>query len=152
MRPYTSDVDDVVIDDWPVDRIGANPSAMFPLGMPQLEPIPGSKGDWVLIQDWQCVLDGVTYTVPNGFVTDGASIPALFWTCVGQPFDPDYLCAALLHDFLWRQCKTWKDRTRANQAFGRVLHDQGAASCWDRFCLRTGVWLGKFGNALAFWR
>lgn len=146
------DVDDAPREDWPVDRIGANPSAMFPLGMPQLEPIPGSKGLWVLTQDWKCVLDGVTYFLPNGFVTDGASIPALFWTCVGHPFDPNTICAALLHDFLWRQCKTWRQRTRANDAFRKVLQRQGAAGCWSRFSLTTGVWFGKLGNALAFWR
>jgi len=146
------DVDDAPIEGWPVDRIGSNPSAMFPLGMPQLEPIPGSKGWWVLTQDWKVVLDDSTYVIFNGFVTDGASIPAAFWLLVGHPFDPDYMCAALLHDFLWRQCENWQDRTRANDKFRLVLEKQGTASCWDRFSLTTGVWFGKLGNALAFWR
>jgi len=146
------DVDDALIEDWPVDRIGSNPSPMLPLGMPQLEPIPGSDGLWVLVQPWVCVVDGVTYSLSNGFVTDGASIPSLFWICVGHPFDPNFIFAALLHDFLWGQCKTWADRTKANSVFDRVLELQGTASRWGRFSLTTGVWFGKLGNALAFWR
>jgi hypothetical protein len=147
-----SDIEDITIDGWPVPKLGSNPSPMFPWGMPQLEPMPGSDGLWILIEDWKCVVDGVTYYIEKGFVTDGASIPAAFWTLVGHPFDPDYVCAALLHDYLWRKCKTWKDRTFANDKFRRVLKRQGTASCWDRFSLATGVWFGKLGNALAVWR
>ncbi len=147
-----SDVDDNPVEDWPQPHLGTNPSPMFPLGMPQLEPIPGSRGLWILKQDWACVVDGVCYCIPAGFITDGASIPTAFWVLVGHPFDPDYMCAALLHDFLWRQCKNWSDRTLANARFRWVLEKQGTASCWDRFSLTTGVWFGKLGNALAFWK
>jgi hypothetical protein len=114
--------------------------------------MPGSDGLYVLIEDWKCVLDGIAYYIHAGFVTDGASIPALFWLAVGHPFDPNYICAALLHDYLWRQCKTWADRTNANHEFRRLLQVQGTASAWDTFSLTTGVWFGKLGNALAFWR
>jgi hypothetical protein len=145
-----SDPDDIVIENWPTPKLGRNPSPMFPLGMPQLEPMPGSNGLWILTEDWQCVIDGWNYYIAKGFITDGASIPAAFWILVGHPFDPDYVCAALLHDFLWRQCKTWSERTFANSLFRKVLASQGTASRWDRFSLTTGVWFGKLGNALAF--
>ena len=43
----------------------------------------------------------ITYTVPIGFVTDGASIPKLFWSLVGSPFTGLYRRAALIHDYLY---------------------------------------------------
>jgi hypothetical protein len=146
------DVDDAPIEGWPTDRQGSNPSVRFPLGMPQLEPVPGTKF-WVVTETF-AYRDrrGKLHIVPNGFVTDGASIPALFWMSVGHPFDPDFICAALIHDEKWGRCKTWRDRTKANDLFREILEEQGKASCWGKFSLSTGVWFGKLGNALAFWR
>lgn len=42
---------------------------------------------------------GLTVTVPQGYLTDLASIPRPFWWLL-QPFDPQYAAAAVLHDFL----------------------------------------------------
>lgn len=38
-------------------------------------------------------------TVPAGFETDGASIPALFWPLLGHPYSGSTLRAATLHDW-----------------------------------------------------
>lgn len=38
-------------------------------------------------------------TVPLGFITDGASIPRIFWSLL-SPFGP-YFPAAIVHDFLY---------------------------------------------------
>ena len=38
------------------------------------------------------------YTVPQGFVTDGASIPRLLWRIIGSPYQPQFLRAAIIHD------------------------------------------------------
>lgn len=38
--------------------------------------------------------------VPEGFITDGASIPRFLWVFVGHPF-AEYAQAAVLHDFLY---------------------------------------------------
>ena len=43
-----------------------------------------------------------TILVPEGFVTDGASIPRIFWRLIGSPFQPRYMRAALVHDFLYK--------------------------------------------------
>jgi len=37
--------------------------------------------------------------VPAGFRTDGASIPRVFWSTTGSPFNPDFSAASLIHDF-----------------------------------------------------
>ena len=52
------------------------------------------------------VLDAMTYTdpdgrqwkVPEGFVTDGASIPPELWSLIGSPFTGEYRVAAVFHD------------------------------------------------------
>ena len=147
-----SDVDDAPIEDWPAVHPRSATSALFPLGLPRLEPIPGTD-DYQLTEDFAVVTaDGERDDIPAGFVTDGASIPALFWALVGNPFDPDYIAEAIVHDHRWRKAKTWRQRTAANARFRKVLREHKAASSWDRFALATGVWFGKLGNALAFWR
>lgn len=37
--------------------------------------------------------------IPKGFVSDGATIPRVFWWFV-PPFKPQYLPAVIVHDFL----------------------------------------------------
>lgn len=43
--------------------------------------------------------DGVDWTAPASYVSDGASIPWGLWTFVGGPFDGPYRDAAILHDY-----------------------------------------------------
>ena len=41
-------------------------------------------------------------TVPEGFVSDGASIHKLFWTITTSPFHPKIIRGAFIHDYLYR--------------------------------------------------
>lgn len=43
---------------------------------------------------------GQTFTIPKGFITDGASTPRIFWSVFGGPFCPKNLEASVQHDFL----------------------------------------------------
>ena len=149
-----SDVDDAPVDGWPEILPQSKPDAMFPYGLPQIIPVPGSRHKlWEFTADFAYVdAAGCWHVIEKGFRFDGASIPAAFWLLVGHPFDPDYVCAAAIHDLKWGSARNWADRTRANHLFREILERQGTASCWDRFSLTTGVWFGKLGNALAFWR
>ncbi len=52
---------------------------------------------YVLARDW---VSG-RHTVPNGFQTDGASIPRPLWFLIGSPFAPESIQAAVLHDYLY---------------------------------------------------
>ena len=50
-----------------------------------------------------------TIEVPVGFISDGASIPRIFWTIIGSPWSGKYAKAAVIHDFLYvRQFYTRK--------------------------------------------
>ena len=42
---------------------------------------------------------GKVWKVPEGYVSDGASIPRVLWSAVGGPLDGAYRDAALIHDF-----------------------------------------------------
>lgn len=53
--------------------------------------------------------NGVEWSVPEGFVSDGASIPWELWPFIGGPFDGPYRDAAVLHDYYCEQrTRTWE--------------------------------------------
>tara|TARA_Y100000592_G_C5424396_1_gene294927 strand:+ start:781 stop:1161 length:381 start_codon:yes stop_codon:yes gene_type:complete len=59
------------------------------------------------------------YTIPKGYKWDGATIPQIFWSLVGSPFQPKFMKASLVHDFLYYR----KDITAKcnDQTFRKVL-------------------------------
>jgi len=65
---------------------------------------PSGNYNYKVVQDY--VFDspilGQTFTIPEGFITDGASIPRVFWGVFGGPFCPKNLEASVQHDFLIR--------------------------------------------------
>ena len=66
--------------------------------------LPRSQRTWKLLERLRYVDSrGQEYWVPREFTTDGASIPWFFWRVVGHPMELDYVAAAVVHDFLWRQ-------------------------------------------------
>lgn len=62
-------------------------------------------------------------TVPVGYVSDGASIPRLFWRAVGHPFSPLFVRPALVHDI---RCEfrvgSWQD---THDQFRETLRAEG---------------------------
>lgn len=59
--------------------------------------------------------NGDIVLVPVGFVTDGASIPKIFWSIIGSPFTGKYKKPALIHDYLYATHLT--SRKRADSIF-----------------------------------
>lgn len=58
-------------------------------------------GALALAADWRILYRGEWYMIPQGFLTDGASIPVwLRWLC-GSPFAMPRFYAALVHDYLY---------------------------------------------------
>ncbi|AHK11759.1 hypothetical protein S144_45 [Shewanella sp. phage 1/44] len=41
-----------------------------------------------------------TVIIPTGFLTDGASIPKIAWSLIGTPFEPRFITAAIVHDYM----------------------------------------------------
>ncbi len=53
---------------------------------------------------------GVQWDVPEGFLSDGASIPEQLWAVVGGPYSGPYRDAAVIHDyFCYTKQRKWED-------------------------------------------
>lgn len=92
------------------------------------------KGRIRLVTPLFVTVDDDTVIVPDGFVTDGASVPALFWPVVSHPLAPSSLRAAILHDFQYRTASV--TRKDADDTFYRALRADGCA--WLR---AKAMWL-----------
>ncbi len=65
--------------------------------------------------------------VPKGYAFDGASIPRMFWTLVGQPTDGLSLRAACIHDWMCDQAETYAMRRLGDTLFLHVMEDSGVS-------------------------
>jgi hypothetical protein len=59
------------------------------------------NGFWKLQDDFSYEDDSIQVTVKSDFITDGASIPKLFWSVAGNPLENDLLKPAIIHDGLY---------------------------------------------------
>jgi hypothetical protein len=59
------------------------------------------NGFWKLQDNFSYEDDYIQITVKSDFITDGASIPKLFWSVVGNPLSNDLLKPAIIHDGLY---------------------------------------------------
>jgi len=67
-----------------------------------------------------------TVTIPTGFITDGASIPKVFWSIL-YPFGP-YFPAALVHDYLYSKASNQffhVSRETADKIFKEAMFNIG---------------------------
>lgn len=69
--------------------------------MPKVEPMLDGGECWVLVEDFHVLVDGMMFTVPAGFKTDGASIPRFLWRLCGHPLETRRFPIAVLHDWLY---------------------------------------------------
>jgi hypothetical protein len=67
----------------------------------KLSASPSAYGNYLeLNRDYDFYLLENVITIPKGFTWDGATIPKIFWRLIGTPFDPKFLTASLIHDYL----------------------------------------------------
>ena len=60
-----------------------------------------NETEWTLKEDVSFTNEHFKIFVKSGFITDGASIPKLFWSIVGSPLEADLLLPAIIHDGLY---------------------------------------------------
>ncbi|MFA5949366.1 MAG: DUF1353 domain-containing protein [Hyphomicrobium sp.] len=65
---------------------------------------------------------GRSWRVPRGVLVDGASIPSIFWSFIGGPFEGKYRNASIIHDYF---CEV---RTRKWEEVHRVFFEGMLAS------------------------
>ena len=73
---------------------------MYP-ELPLLVPIDDTLELWTVAEDWHCSYNDHKYTVPSGFITDGASIPTWLVPLCGSSMEIPRVYAAVLHDYLY---------------------------------------------------
>lgn len=95
-------------------------------------------------------------TVPEGFESDGASIPAPFWWITGPPIRDKHLVPAIVHDYLCDSARDHSERLIADAVFRKLLADHGV-SRWKQLVFWLAVyfhgrflWLPKLLILLAF--
>jgi hypothetical protein len=91
---------------------------------PICRPYLNKKDCIQLVDDWCFFIDGKQYWIPQDYYYDGASIPRLFWSLIGSPFEPDFWGPALLHDFGY-----------FTHIFNRAFFDE----CLFQLLIRCGV-------------
>lgn len=82
-------------------------------------------------------ISGYSLTIPKDFLSDGASVPRLFWRLI--PKYGSWLRGAIVHDYLYRTGILTKDQSDA------VLWELAAADgtpWWQCFVIEAGLWLG----------
>lgn len=83
----------------------------------------GSSRLFQLAEDFRYVSSYGTITVPKDFITDGASIPKMFWSILG-PFG-DYFEAAVIHDFLYSPSNVKFPRNMSDIIFKEGMYNVG---------------------------
>jgi hypothetical protein len=83
--------------------------------------------------------NGVAWNVPEGFISDGASIPEWLWLVLGGPFSGPYRDAAVIHDYYCSQkSRKWED---VHKVFLEAALNRGTAEDLAK-TLYAGVLLG----------
>ncbi len=85
--------------------------------------------------------------VPKDFLTDGASIPKVFWSIFGGPLSGRYIKSAIVHDYLCvLNNQDLYSRERADKIFEWAMAEEGAT-----LPKRKAMWLGARLGALGKW-
>jgi hypothetical protein len=89
----------------------------------------GDSATWLVSSKFSYIADdGCRITVLPGALTDGASIPRLFWRVIGPPMrNPKITAAALIHDQLYKTCGMALriTRKRCDEVFREALRSAG---------------------------
>lgn len=89
------------------------------LDVPKIQPYTAPDEDselWELLADFHSMVECFPFTVPAGFVTDGASIPRFLWRICGHPMSTKRFPAAVLHDWLYYEVNSFT-REEADQVY-----------------------------------
>lgn len=91
---------------------------------PTLRPKPRAE-KYELVRDYSQELNGISVTVPRGFVYDGATIPPVFWITAYTPFNPMVMGPALIHDWIYYNHQV--DRRTADKMLRDLLAINGVS-------------------------
>ena len=65
-------------------------------------------------------------SIPEGFLSDGASVPRLFWRLLSPPIDPVTIAPSLIHDYLYiNGSRMGLTRAEVDSWYAYALHENG---------------------------
>jgi hypothetical protein len=76
--------------------------------------------------------------VPEGFISDGASIPKWIWPILGPPIGSKHLIPSIIHDYLCEQATCYSERVLGDAVFFKLLRDFDIPR-WKRTLMYIGV-------------
>lgn len=82
------------------------------------------------LEDISFYIDDKKYVVPAGFISDGASIPSIFWGFISPCIDARTLLPAVIHDYLYSVHIV--DRLTADRIFLEYLM-KNDFPCWKSY-------------------
>lgn len=97
-----------------------------------------------LTQDFRVVLDGILIIVPEGYVTDGSSIPRFLWF-VFNPWVTEARRASCVHDFMYSHLYKSFTKKFADEAFKSMMLHDGASKRVANTFYRAVRLFGKGG-------
>jgi len=80
---------------------------------------------WQLLEDFKIQIDDMVVVVPAGFLTNGASVPRMFWWLC-PPLAGPFGDAAVVHDYMYFKNSKWSDRKQADQFLYQIGRTHGA--------------------------
>lgn len=113
------------------------------LDLPKIQPSAEDGECWVLVEDFHVLVDGMMFTVPAGFKTDGASIPRFLWRLCGHPLETRRFPIAVLHDWLYEV-----DQGLTRQQVDEIYRDGLVSLGFSKFAANTEYYaLRLFGGS-----
>ncbi len=80
---------------------------------------------WKVLTPFSWPIGDDIVEVPENFISDGASIPRLFWVIIGPPMGGLYDQSAVFHDYLYNQ--ELYTRRRADREFLISMRSEGVS-------------------------
>ena len=107
-----------------------------------------ARGDILTLKEELVILwRGKVLVVPEGFESDGASVPRFLWASVSPRIDPRTLRGAVVHDFIYRNHPDGWIRKEADELFYDLIREEGLS--WGK--AQKAYWgVRLFGGAA--WR
>jgi hypothetical protein len=102
--------------------------------------INGSRIDQLICR-FRYVSSYGTIEVPVGALSDGASIPKIFWPILG-PYGP-YFRSAVVHDFLYSDLNDEFTRAESDLIFKEAMFNEGIGWCQRETIYRAVRLFGK---------
>lgn len=119
------------------------------VGTVQLRPLDCKHSDFCELTADFGYIDrrGIGWQADKGDKTDGASIPKWAQKFVGEPWTPEYLNAAVLHDHYSKSVRPVRGWFETQRMFYEALLDSGvswkrAAILYSGVLVGSGKWMG----------